>query len=328
MSGMLALAFTCVSVAPARAETTELRISQQPGLQYLSTLVIQQNFLIEKHAKALGIPNLKVKWITLTSGGIAMDSLLSGNLDMVTSGISNLLVGWSATGGQVKGLAAVGAMPQYVVSKDPNVHTLKDFTSADKIAVPTVRVSMQSTMLAMAADKIYGDSDIHHFDPMTVALGHPDAFIALQSGGGSINAHFGSPPYQDEEIKLPGVHLVANSYDIVGGPHSVTCVFTTTKFHDENPKVIRAFYAAMQEADELIRTNHRTAAQIYLQQSHEKWPLDLILKELDNKQYIFQEAPLRSMAFADIMYKGGTIKTKANSWKDFFFQEVWNQKGS
>jgi NitT/TauT family transport system substrate-binding protein len=325
---MLALVLGCVSATPAFAETTELRISQQPGVQYLPTLVMQQNFLIEKHAKQLGLPDLKVKWITLTSGGIAMDSMLSGNLDMITSGISNLLVGWSGTGGQIKGLAAVAALPQYLVSKDPNVKTIKDFTAADKIAVPTVRVSMQSTMMAMAADQIYGDSDIHHFDPLTVALGHPDAFIALQSGSGSINAHFGSPPYQDEEVRLPGVHLVLNSYDLLGGPHSVTCVFSTVKFHDANPKVIAAFYAALKDADDLIKRDHRVAAQIYLQQSHEKWPLEMIIKELDNKQYIFQPAPLRAMRFADIMYRGATIKTKATSWKDFFFPDIANLNGS
>ena len=267
---VLALAFSVVTILPAAAEQNEIRISKQPGLQYLPLLVMEQSRLVEKHAQAMGIKDVKVSWVLLNSGGTAVDALLSNNIDMVGSGISNLLVAWSATGGQVKGVAPLAALPIWYVTKDPNVHTLKDFTAADKIAVPTVRVSMQSTTLAMAAEKLYGPNDMHHFDPMTVALGHPDAMIALQSGSGGVNSHGSSPPYQQYEVKIPGVHTVANSYDILGGPADLTCVFSSTHFHDNNPKLYAAFMAAMKDAFDVINRDHRNAALIYLQQSHEE----------------------------------------------------------
>jgi NitT/TauT family transport system substrate-binding protein len=34
------------------------------------------------------------------------------------------------------------------------------------------------------------------------------------------------------------------------------------------------------------------------------------------------------MKFAEAMYRGGTIKNKPASWKDYFFPEVYNLKGS
>ena len=318
LSCLATFAFTICAVA-ASAETTELRISKQPGLQYLPQLVMEQNRLVEKHAKRLGIENLKVSWILLNSGGTAVDALLSGNIDMVGSGISNMLVAWSGTKGQIKGIAPLAALPMWVVTKNPAVNSLKDFTASDKIAVPTIRVSMQSTIMDIAADKLYGQNDLHHFDPFTVALGHPDAVIALQSGSGSVDAHFSSLPYQQYEVKIPGVHVVANSYDILGGPHDSTAVFTTTKFHDENPKVYAAFLAALKEADEIINREHRNAALIYLQQSREKWSLSDVVAMLDDKKVIYTMTPLRTMAFADIMYRAGTIKSKAESWKDYFF---------
>jgi NitT/TauT family transport system substrate-binding protein len=276
----------------------------------------------------MGLAGVKVNWILLNSGGTAVDALLSGNLDMVGSGVSNLLVAWSGTGGQIKGVAPLAALPIWYVSKNPNVKALKDMSPVDKMAVPTVRVSMQSTTLAMAAEKLYGENDLHHFDPMTVALGHPDAMIALQSGSGSVNAHGSSPPYQQYEVKLPGVHTITTSYDILGGAADLTCVFSSAKFHDNNPKLYAAFLAAMKDAYEVINRDHRNAALIYLQQSHEKWPLDDVVKMLDDKNILWKLAPLRTMKYADIMYRAGNIKTKASSWKDYWFGELYNLQGS
>src|ERR1700675_5041976 len=84
---VLALAFN----AAARAETSELRISKQPSIIYLPLVVMEQNKLVEKHAKAQGLGDFKVQWITFNSGGASTDALLSGNVDLVTSGVSNLL---------------------------------------------------------------------------------------------------------------------------------------------------------------------------------------------------------------------------------------------
>src|ERR1700681_1784603 len=109
---------------PLRAEVSEVRISRQYGLPYLSVVIMEQNRLIEKHAKALGLGDIKVNWITIGSGGTSTDSLLAGNLDFVTSGVSNMLLLWSRTGGKVKAVAAVGAVPLVLVTRNPNVKTI------------------------------------------------------------------------------------------------------------------------------------------------------------------------------------------------------------
>jgi NitT/TauT family transport system substrate-binding protein len=316
------------TTAAVDAETGELRISKQPGLQYLPLLVMEQNRLVEKYARAMGLGDVKVSWVYLTSGGTAVDALLSGNIDMVGSGISNLLVAWSGTSGQIKGVAPLAQHPILFVSKNPSVKTLKDLSAADKMAVPTVRVSVQSSVLAIAAEKLYGGADLHHFDPMTVALGHPDALIALQSGSGSVNAHGSSPPYQEYEVKIPGVHVIGKSYDVLGGPYDATVLFSSARFHHANPKTYAAVMAALKEAFEIINRNHRNAALIYLQQSHEKWPLADVIAMLDHNDVSYSMTPLRTMRFADIMYRAGTIKTKASSWKEYFFPEIGTLAGS
>jgi NitT/TauT family transport system substrate-binding protein len=316
--------------APAFADVSEVHVSRQPGLVYLPIMVLEQEHLLEKAAKKRGIDNLKVTFQVINSGGAAVDALLSGNVDLATSGATNLLTAWSATKGtpnEVRGVAGNGALPMLLVSRNPKVKTLADFTAADKIAVPTIRVSTQAIVMQMAAEKLWGTNEAHKLDQYTVAMGHPDAVLGL-SAGKDLTAHFSLPPYQYEELKMPGAHVVLNSIDVTGGPASNGVTFTTTKFHDANPKIIAAFVEAMGQAEDLIRTNKRRAAEIYLADSKEKLTVDELVKIMSDPNFVYSTAPQQSLKFGEMMFKVGTIKNKPTSWKDYFFPEVYNTKGS
>jgi len=183
IAGMVGGIVVALSLAaPARAEISELRITKQPSIIYLPLVVMEQNKFFEKHAKAAGLGDSTAKWITFNSGGAATDALLSGSVDLVTSGVSNLLLLWERTKGEVNGVTSVGGLPMLLVTRDPNVKTLKDFTEKDKIAVPTIKVSSQAMVLKMALEKMYGPAARDSLDPMTVQLGHPDAMIAVIGG--------------------------------------------------------------------------------------------------------------------------------------------------
>ena len=327
---IVALVLSFVVTAPAYAEVTELRVARQPGLVYLPIMILEQEHLIEKEAKKRGLGDIKVIFMVFNSGGAAVDALLSSNADIVTSGATNLLTAWSATKGtplEIRGVAGNGALPMFLLSRNPNVKTLKDFSAADKIAVPTVRVSTQAIVMQMASSKLTSDADAHKYDPFTVAMGHPDALLALETGK-DVNGHFSLPPYQYQELKIPGVHLVLNSIDITGGPASNGVSFATTKFHDANPKLIGAFIAAMSQAEDIIRNDRRHAAELYLKETKEKLTVDELVKIMSDPNFVYSTAPQQSMKFADMMFRAGTIKNKPASWKDYFFPEVHNLKGS
>ena len=327
---IVALVLGFVVTAPAYADVSEVRISRQPGLVYLPIMILEQDHLVEKEAKKRGIDNLKVTFSIFNSGGAAVDAVLSGNVDLATSGATNLLTAWSATKGtpnEVRGVAGNGALPMFLLSRNPNVKTLKDFSAADKIAVPTVRVSTQAIVMQMAAEKQFGTAEEHKFDQYTVALGHPDALLALEAGK-DVNGHFSLPPYQYVELKIPGVHVVLNSIDVTGGPASNGVSFATTKFHDANPKIIAAFLAAMATAEDTIKNNRRHAAELYLKETKEKLTVDELVKIMSDPNFVYSTAPQQSMKFAEAMFRGGTIKNKPASWKDYFFPEVHNLKGS
>ncbi len=331
MSVVARLMFSIVAVFAltlgARAETNEVRITKQPGLLYLPMILMESGNLIEKHAKAAGLGDIKTTWVTFNSGGAATDALLSGNVDFVTSGASNMLLLWDRTKGQVKGVAACGGMPMYLVTRNPAIKSLKDFTEKDKIAVPTIKVSSQATILQMAAEKEFGAGQHGKLDSITIQLGHPDATLSLLSPISEVNSHFSLPPYQNIALKDPAVHKVLSSLDVFGGPVNNAIVFATHKFHDANPKTIAAVMAAMTEAMQIIKTEPKRAIEIYLGQVKEKLSADELVELLKEPGVVFDVAPVGMQKFATFMAKVGTLKTAPANWKDFFFAEAHGLPG-
>ncbi|EKS30944.1 ABC transporter substrate-binding protein [Afipia felis] len=183
--------------SPARAEVSEVRLAQQFGINYLPLTIMRTENLIEKHAAALGLGKIKVTWLKFGGSNSINDALLSGQLDFGSGGVAPLLTVWDKTKGifDVRGVAALGSMPFYLNSSNPNVKTLADFTSKDKIALPAVEVSIQAVVLQMAAAKAFGMANYKKLDRLTVGMKHPDAMAALLSGT-EVTAHFANSPFQ------------------------------------------------------------------------------------------------------------------------------------
>ena len=315
--------------ALARAETSELRITKQPGIIYLAPIVMEQQHLIEKEAAKLGVPDLRTKWVTFGGGGAAIDALLSGNVDIVTTGASNMLLAWDRTKGQVKGLAGSSSTPMWFISDDPAIHTLRDLKPTDKIAVPTVKISSQAILLQIAARQLYGDANFDHFDMMTMTLSHPDAQAQLTSGkGGGLTGHFSGAPYQAAEAAAPGLHVVTTSEDILGSRLSNAVYFASTKFHDANPLVVKAFMAAAQDAADYISAYPREACELYLQATGEKTSVDVLLSQIGDPARNFSTAPVGMMRIANHMAYTKVLKTQPASWHDFYFPEAYGLEGN
>jgi len=326
----VAAALSLAILPAAHAEVSEIHVSRQYGISYLPLMIMEDQKLIEKHAKASGI-DVKVDWSKFASGAVMNDALLSGNLQFASGGVAPFTTLWAKTRSNldVKAVAAINSMPLYLVTNNPKVKTLKDFTDKDKIALPAVKVSIQAVTLQMAAEKAFGAGQEHKLDHLTVSMSHPDGETALLSGKSEITAHLSSPPFQYQEREHKGMHRVLNSYDVLGGPATFNVVWTTAKFHDENPKVYAAFVAALDEATAQINGNKRAAAETYLRISKDKRDsLDDILKMLNDPEIKYTTTPNNVMKYVDFMHKIGSIKVKPDSWKDMFFPNAQKLSGS
>jgi NitT/TauT family transport system substrate-binding protein len=326
----VALLLAAVLFSPLlRAELGEIKVAQQYGISYLPLMLMEEQKLIEKHAKAAGI-DVKVGWARFAGGNVMNDALLSNSLQFASGGVGPLVTLWSRTKGNldVKAVSAINSMPLYLNTRNPNVKTIKDFTEKDRIALPAVKVSIQAVTLQMAAEKAFGEGQQGKLDALTVSLAHPDAQVALLSGASEITAHFGSPPFQYQQLEKPGIHTVLNSYDVLGGPATFNVVWTTSKFRAENPKLYDAFVKALDEATAQINRDKKAAAEAYLRISKDKDTVADILAMLNDPAIVYTTTPQNVMKYVDFMAKVGAIKVKPESWKDLFFPNIHGAAGS
>ena len=329
MFAFATLAVAVHAIPLKAAEVAEFRVAQQFGIGYLPLTIMKTNGLIEKHLKVAGLADTKVVWMQLSSAQPMNDALLAGTLHIASGGTAPYLILWDRTRGtlNVKAVAALSSMPMYLVTNNPAVKSIRDFTDNDRISMAGAGTSIQTITLQMAAAKEFGDANYNKFSTLYRNLSHPDGLAAFLSGK-EITAYFSSPPFQYQALEKPGVRRILNSYDISGGPATFLVVWATGKFRDENPKTYQAFFNAFKEATDYINANKRTAAEIYVKETKDKSGVDAILKMLNDPEIRITLTPEQTLPIAQFMMKTGTLKTKADSWKDLYFPEVHNLPGS
>ena len=293
---LLAAAGGIQAASVRAAEVSEIKIAQQFGIGYLPLTIMKTNGLVEKHLKAAGLADTKVTWLVLASGQPMNDALLSGSLHVASGGVAPFLILWDRTRGtlNVKAVAALSSMPMYLVTNNPNVKSIRDFTDNDRISMAGACQSIQTIVLQMAAAKEFGDANFNKFSTLYRNLSHPDGLAAFLSGK-EITAYFSSPPFQYQALEKPGVRRILNSYDISGGPATFLVAWATGKFRDE---------------------------------TKDKSGVDAIDKMLNDPEIRITMTPEHTLPIADFMQKTGTLKGKAASWKDLYFPEVHNLPGS
>lgn len=328
----IALAISCaLAAASAAAQTPEIRLARQFSMGYLQFNVMEHQQLIEKHARALGLAEVKVSWVTFNGPAAVNEALLSGSVDIAAGGMPGLLVLWARTKGtplEVRGISAMSSQPFLLNTRNPAIKAVTDFTAADRIAVPAVKVSIQAIALQMAAAKAFGPANFGKLDPLTVSMTPPDATIALLSGAGEIDAVFSVPPFQQQQLEKPGIRTVLNSYDVLDGSHSFTVAWTSARFREQNPVLYKAMMAAMTEATEIVNRDRRAAAALWIADSHSRLPLDFVDRVVSGPQVRWTMVPENTMKFARFMQSTGMLKTPPESWQDYFFPEVHALGGS
>ncbi|MDF3063803.1 MAG: hypothetical protein K0S06_3912 [Microvirga sp.] len=322
-------ALAAVLLAPGAEAQTKVRLAKQFGISYLPLTVMEEKKLLEEHGKKLGL-DLQTDWVKFTGGPPMNEALISGNLDFASGGVGPLLTIWSRTQKNlgVKGVAAINSMPLYLNSINPEVKALKDFTEKDRIALPAVKVSIQAVTLQMAAEKAFGPGQHGKLDPLTVSMSHPDGMAAMMTGRSEITGHFSSAPFQYQQLADPRVRKVIDSYEVLGGPHTFNVVWTSTRFRNENPKIVQAFLGALEESIKFINASQKEAAELWVKAEGSKMPAaeaERIIRLPENE---WTMVPKKVMAYAEFMSRIGLIPVKPESWKDAFFEDLHGQPGS
>src|SRR3569832_436981 len=258
---VLLLAF--VALAPlSTSRASEIRIAEQFSIGYLQFYIMKRDQLIEKYARQRGVKDAKVSWMRFNGPSAMNDALLSNSADVVAGGVPGLITLWDKTRGtalQVKGICTLSTQPFLLNTRRDAVKTIGDFDDKDRIAGPSVKVSVQAVVLQMAAAKAFGEKNFAKLDALTVSMSPPDSTISLMSGAGSITAVFSVPPFQFQQLQQGDIHTVLSSVEVVG-PHAFSVAWTTSRFHNANPELYGAFLDAVKEATSMIAADPKGAA--------------------------------------------------------------------
>jgi NitT/TauT family transport system substrate-binding protein len=256
------------------------------------------------------------------------DALLSSNVDVVGIGLPAFLTMWDKTRGNmnVRGIVAMNRQPAYLTTRNPNIKSIRDFSDADRIALPAPKVSVQAIMLQMIAEKTLGKFDA--IDKLTVGMSHPDGAAAMRSGKLEITAHFPSAPFQYQQLENSAIRKVLSSYDATDGPNTFSVIASISRWREANPKLYRATYEAILEANEFIAKNPREAAEIFVKIENTKLPVEFIQKMISDPEFSYAPEPENVMKIYSFMNKVGALKNMPATWQDLFFPEVHALKGN
>ncbi|KAF1042817.1 MAG: hypothetical protein GAK35_02504 [Herbaspirillum frisingense] len=324
----LAAAAALLTGGAAHAEG-QIRIAYQFDVGDILLHVVRDQKLIEKYAAQEGV-QAKVEWKQLSGGAAINDAILSNTLDVASTGLPPLLTIWDRTYGKqnIKAIAALGSLPTYLLTRNPEVKTLADFSAKDRIALPATTISLHARLLQIAAAAQYGKDKFNHFDELTVSLPHSEAAAALLSGKTEVNAHFASPPFQFQELKDPAIRKITTSYDILGGPATLNILWAPERFQKENPKTFTALRRALAEALSFVQGHKAEAAAIYVRLESSKLPVGFVQEIISSPDVQYTLQPQNTFKLASFLADVGAIKHRPASWKDYFFEEAQSQGGS
>ena len=208
-------------------------------------------------------------WSQLGSGQPMNDALLSGSLHIASGGVAPFLILWGRTQGNlnVKAVAALSSMPMYLVTNNPNVKTIRDFTekigSRWRVRAPRSRRSC----CRWRAAKEFGDANYNKFSTLYRNLSHPDGLAAFLSGRNHGLFFFSAFP-------VPGARETRRAARLLNSTTSRSRHFLVAWSTGEIPRgesaTYGAFVGAWREAVEWINANKRSAAEVYVKESNDK----------------------------------------------------------
>jgi NitT/TauT family transport system substrate-binding protein len=328
---LLASGITLAAIAAAsRAEVNEVILGQQFGAVYLPAMVMENQKLVEKYLAADGMSNVTVTWAKLGGPAAINDAMLSGNLHFACQGVPSMAVIWDRTRGGigVKALGAIANNNLWLNTRNPNIHSLKDFTDSDRIAVPSLKVSTQAVMLQIAAEQTWGRGNHTRLDHITVELPHPEALAAVLSQAHEVDAHFATSPFHEAEMKA-GLRTVISGYEIMGGPTTGVTFTSHEKFRIDNPRIFAAVNKAFDEALDWINSDKRRAARLYIEMTNErKLTEDDLTRTFSSQDMEYTKVPSRLGKIVDFLHRIGFVKNEPAGWTDLFFQEAHGLPGS
>ncbi len=305
------LATSAKSGAPEK-----VTLAYQPGLGYSSLVIVRQQKTLEKQ-----FPDTTFDWRVLASGSAIRDGIIANQIQVGAMGIAPFLLGWDRGVGW-KLLSGLNHQDLWLVVKDPNIKSLKDFKPGMKIGVPAPD-SIQAVTLRKGAQKELGNAQA--FDSSLLAIAHPLGLQALESG--QIAAHLPAPPFQFQEVEKGG-RVILKSSDLFGGLPSAGSLLVTEKFYNQYPEFSQSLYKAVEDASKLLAEKPDEAAKILAADSEGKMTAEEAKKWITHDDVEFSTVPQGFLEYATFMKEINIISKQPQSIDELVFPTLQGKGGN
>jgi NitT/TauT family transport system substrate-binding protein len=295
----------------------DVRIGIGYGIAFLPIYLCQELNLVEKHARAAGL-DVNASYPRFSGSGPMQEAILSRAIDIGPYGVAPFLIAREKALGtpqQAFAISGMTSLPLVLVTNRPDVRSIKDLTPSDRISVPS-SASPQIYLLKMESEKVFGAGQQDKLVTQVVVLPHYESINDLLSGSSEVTAYFSSAPFTQVALKNRKIHTVLTSVDVMG-QSSFLILGATKRYVEANPQIPDVIANAVQEAAEIIKSDPRKAAEIYLKYEPSK-TLDVamitaVLRELQDD---FGKSVYGVQAYADFMGALGQLKNPLTSWKE------------
>src|SRR5262245_47372562 len=291
-TAILAIGCMLAGLRLAVAEVGEVKLALQNGSNYLPLIVMQHQQLVQKQLAARGLAGTTVTWVKLAGPSAIIDAFLAGAVHFSGQGVPSTALIWDRTrnGIGAKAVSAMVASNIWLMTRKPELKSLRDLTDKDRIALPSIKTSSQALFLWSAAEKEFGAGQWGKLDHITVSLPHPDAMAAVMNPTHEITVHAATSPFADLEKKA-GLRPITDRNSVEAAIVTGLNFVSTEEFRKANPVTYDAVVAAYDEAIEWINADKKRAAQFYLDISKEKMSLEDLEQILLAPDYVFGKTP-------------------------------------
>src|SRR5436190_20602985 len=128
-------------------------------------MVMDREQLLEKRAKAAGLPALKVEWKTFDGGNVINDAMLAGALDIAGIGVPGFLTLWAKAKDnpaiEVRALTGMSSSSMYLMTRNSQISnitlditfTTRRFVEANPKLAAAFVAAMEDACLLIANDR-------------------------------------------------------------------------------------------------------------------------------------------------------------------------------
>jgi NitT/TauT family transport system substrate-binding protein len=258
-----------------------------------------------KFSGYLSAMGYKVNLKDIETGAQQLTAMTAGQVDVGTLGIPPVLI--ASTQGLPVGIISGVSTGNLVLSTwEPDIHSISDLTPSDKIAAASGTGGLPGIMLAIGAQKQFGNAQ--KFNTQLVNVAHAEGLQDLISH--QVVAQIAPLPYYAIADKTSGIHAIGNATTWFGGPFNVDVLAGSKSYFSAHPQALADVKKALAESAAWIGANRAQAAQLLHQQYFSSYSVQEIETFLSDVQ--FTTGVYGTQELGEFMAKSGLLPHQPN----------------